>query len=43
MQRTLQNSLNFKLTEDELPSFLNGMIQGTLTPVDLMKKGLSIR
>lgn len=40
MQRTLQNSLNFKLTEDELPSFLNGMIQGTLTPVDLMKKGI---
>ncbi|TSH78319.1 AvrE-family type 3 secretion system effector [Pantoea sp. paga] len=40
LQRTLQNSLSFKLTEDELPSFLKGLIQGTLNPVELMQKGI---
>ena len=40
LQRTLQNSLTFQLTEDKLPSFLNGLIQGTLNPVELMQKGI---
>ncbi len=40
LQGTLQNSLAFKLTEDELPAFLHGLTQGTLTPVELMKKGV---
>ncbi len=40
LQRTLQNSLSFKLTEDELPSFLKGLIHGTLNPVELMQKGI---
>jgi len=40
VQGTLQNSLNFKLTEDELPDFLHGLTHGTLTPTELMKKGI---
>jgi len=40
IQGTLQNSLNFKLTEDELPDFLHGLTHGTLTPTELMKKGI---
>lgn len=40
VQGTLQNSLTFKLTEDELPSFLHGLTHGTMTPAELMKKGI---
>ncbi|MEN0616099.1 AvrE-family type 3 secretion system effector [Klebsiella indica] len=40
VQGTLQNSLKFKLTEDELPDFLRGLMQGTLTPVELIRKGI---
>lgn len=43
LRRTLQNSLSFKLTEDEIPSFLKGLIQGTLNPVELMQKGIEHR
>nr|QVN30073.1 AvrE [Erwinia psidii] len=40
LQGTLQNSLNFKLTEDELPGFIHGLTHGTLTPTELMQKGI---
>ncbi|HDU5650185.1 TPA: AvrE-family type 3 secretion system effector [Klebsiella aerogenes] len=40
LQGTLQNSLKFKLTEDELPDFLHGLTQGTLTPAELIRKGI---
>ncbi|WP_168394442.1 AvrE-family type 3 secretion system effector [Erwinia amylovora] len=40
LQGTLQNSLKFKLTEDELPGFIHGLTHGTLTPAELLQKGI---
>ncbi|CCG85929.1 AvrE-family type 3 secretion system effector [Erwinia piriflorinigrans] len=40
VQSTLQNSLKFKLTEDELPDFIHGLTHGTLTPAELLQKGV---
>lgn len=40
VQGTLQNSLKFKLTEGELPEFIHGLVQGKLTPAELMAKGI---
>ncbi|AXF77194.1 AvrE-family type 3 secretion system effector [Erwinia tracheiphila] len=40
LQGTLLNGIDFKLTEDELPGFLHGLTQGTLTPTELMQKGI---
>lgn len=34
-----QNALNFSLTEEELPAFIDGLSSGAINPLDLLDKG----
>ncbi|MEJ2417648.1 MAG: AvrE-family type 3 secretion system effector [Exilibacterium sp.] len=40
LQHIKQNGLSFTLSEAELGHFVDGLIQGTLNPVDVLKKGM---
>ncbi|MGP3591675.1 AvrE-family type 3 secretion system effector [Vagococcus sp. WN89Y] len=41
MQRQLQNSISFTLSEAELPAFIEHLTQGTLSPESLLEKSVS--